>query len=300
MESTPIQAGRLSDLIKTEFPPQQDWVGPGVLPKSCKMIFGGCTKIGKTFFLTNLGKALALGESPFNCPWLKIEKPTKVLYIDHELKPFGLQQRVLPLFTERELKRIEEQFWYVSGRTEIHFSSVEGRKYLERLIAETKPEVLILDPIGKMHFFDENSSPEINKLMKHLEDLIAQGREWGMSLVFAHHFGKPNRDPQYEKDPLDHYNFRGASKWCDDQDALVTAHRYEELATSYEAWRVKTRWLLRHAQSLPDMHFTVNAKDDRFVRFEKADEKGQRKLPSSKKEIPPLPKEDSGRGFAAI
>lgn len=292
-----IHAGRISELIESDLPQDPVWIGPSVLPKSSKMIFGGQAATGKSMVMLSMARALALGEEkPLGCDLFQIPRPTRVLLIEHELKPYGLQTRVKKLFQDIEPSVLEDNFWYVSGEPSLQFSSSEGREEIGRIVETVKPEVLILDPIGKMHYGDENDNAAIARLMYYLDVLIKQGKEWGMSIIFSHHFGKPSDNPQASgnRDKLDPYNFRGASKWKDDPDVRVTMERRERLLTPHQSWRIRTRWLTRQGEELPDIWFTVNKDDDMRVLFEKieAEKGGVRPL------VPSEPKEQ--HGFASV
>jgi hypothetical protein len=264
------QRGRLVDLISAELPEIPTWVSGGLLPKNSKLLFGGPAKSGKSFIMLSLGRALVLGENPFECPNFQTLRPTRVLLLDQELKPFGLQKRVRPLFQDVDLKKIEDLFFYESGNVDLNFSTYSGRKEIEALVRDVKPEVLLLDPIGKMHSFDENSNSEINRLFTYLDHIIKIGFDWGLSIVLSHHFGKPPRadgKALEAYDPLDINNFRGATKFKDDPDAIMCVHRMKNLPTPHQAWKMKTRFIFRHAEEPEDMVFTVNEFGDGRVRF---------------------------------
>lgn len=234
------------------------------------MILGGGAGIGKSWTLLSMGRALSLGERPFACPMFSVDRPARVLLIEHELKPYGLQIRVKKVFEGVSLQALEDTFWYVSGEPALQFSSPEGRAGIERLVDEIQPEVLLLDPIGKMHYFDENDNGEISRLMYYLDVLLKRGRSWGMSLVFTHHFGKPSNDPRVRDfvDPLDAYSFRGASKWKDDPDIRVTWTKGQYLATAWPAWKMTSRWLTRQGEQMADLVFTFNKNNDGRVLFD--------------------------------
>jgi hypothetical protein len=68
----------------------------------------------------------------------------------------------------------------------------------------------------------------------------------GMAVVMSHHFGKPPA-PQFREDydPLSPYNFRGASKWYDAPDTLVT---FESLSPHTGEWkRMRAGFKMRQA-----------------------------------------------------
>lgn len=267
-----IEPQSLATLIRTPLPEEPTWIGPSILPKNCKMIIGGHAAIGKSFIMLEMVRALALGTVPFDNPKFVVERPTKCLLIEHELKPYGLQKRTQDFFTPEELDLVEDKLYYISGEPSLEFSSDAGRKKITYAVEKFRPEVLFLDPIGKMHYFDENDAASMAKLMHYMDTLLRLGADWGMSLVFSHHFGKPPNDPPVGYDPLESYHFRGSSKFKDDPDTRVTVQRLKRLPVGWESWRMKTRWLTRQGEALPDMYFTFNEHKDLRVRFDRTDE----------------------------
>ena len=257
----------IADLITKEFPPQPVWIGPDILPKSCKLLWGGEAKIGKSHGIIEIGRGLALGESPFDCPLFNVPRPASVLLVEHELKPYGLHKRVKKALGDiDESRRKKMEFNYISGEHTINFSSPEGRKLLEDIIKDYRPEILMLDPISKMHNFDENSNTEIGRMYAYLDSLIDYGKSWGMSIIMSHHFGKPPTIKS-DREALDAYNFRGAAKFKDDPDVLITAIRSCFLPTPHVSWRLRTRWITRHDESPPDIFLNVNENNDLRVKY---------------------------------
>lgn len=287
-ERSPIQAIRFMDLVEQPLPEHPAWIGPEVLPKHCKLIFGGGAGIGKSMLMLELSRGLALGKSPFDYDKLIVQEPARVLIIEHELKTFGVQKRGQQMYKNKEERDMcRENLWLISGRTELNFSSPQGIKLIRKQVELVKPNVLILDPIGKMHYGNENDAAAMAKLFYELDELVLLGAEQGMSLIFSHHFSKPPKgEYAQDHDPLDLYNFRGSSKFKDDPDTRVSVSQGQFLPLPHKAWKVQTRWLTRQGEGPPDLQFTVNEKDDLRVRFVK--EMGRStdgKLPA----MPPLP-----------
>jgi hypothetical protein len=72
---------------------------------------------------------------------------------------------------------------------------------------------------------NENDNSDVQKLVRHLKELMVKHADKDLSIVLSHHFGKPPRVTDDEHDPLSPYNFRGASKWFDMADSLITFQR---------------------------------------------------------------------------
>lgn len=267
-----MEPQRFSDLLSKEVERVPSWVEPGIITKHGITLLGGEAKIGKSLILGSLSRALAIGEDPFLAPGLSVPQKARVLVVDQEVGEFGLQKRSAPMLADLDVSRYAERLWYVTKDTSLMLDAPAGVSALTKHIERVEPNVVILDPIGKMFTFDENNNVEVAKLGHALEKLIAKFHHLGLSFVLSHHFGKPPKGQAKEDhDPLESYNFRGASKWKDMPDTLITVARGQRLATPHQAWSIDMRILPRHAEEPPDMHLTVNEKQDFRVRFSRQD-----------------------------
>lgn len=269
-EITPSVASPIDDLILQDLPPQPYWIEPFVLPKRGMMLFGGEAKVGKSMVMLELCRALALGEPPFGVPDFLVPEPARVLLIECELGIYGLKDRAGQIL-KKDLQRLRDSknFWYVSKDPYLSLSSKQGVEGIVRLVEEVKPNVLCLDPIGKLHTADENSNTEVAKILNRLERIQKTGEAQEMSLVISHHFGKPAKEDSRfasASDGLSPYEFRGASKWFDNPDTLVTMKRVAELKN--KAWRLRSRWTLRHGAGRPDILITINKYGTLEARYE--------------------------------
>src|SRR6267378_1682161 len=77
-------------------------IGRGILPVKGKAFIAGAPKSNKSFVVLNLAMALAKGENAFNnakypdgTPVMPIAKPYRVLYVEMEIGPDGLKERLL-------------------------------------------------------------------------------------------------------------------------------------------------------------------------------------------------------------
>ncbi len=267
MEKPLVKPASLLSLIQADLPPTPCWIDP-ILPKGGTLLFGGGAKIGKSFILLELARALALGVSPFDCTKMQVAEPVRVLFVEQELGQYGLQKRVKTIFENEDPKVYGDKLWYASKIPELQLDSHEGRSILFDLVDEVKPNVLLLDPIGRMNSYDENKSDQIQQLFNSLETLVKIFSEQDLSVVISHHFLKPPSEDS-NRDPLDPYNFRGSSKWKDNPDSLITVQKLKFLDKPYKAWNLRMRFDTRQDEGLPDMLMSVNRDKDLRVRFEK-------------------------------
>lgn len=285
-----VKAELLEDLIEKDLPPVPSYISPGVLPFGGQLVFGGHAKVGKSFLMLEFARCLAAGEVPFGFPEFFCPFPVKVLLVEQELGEHGLRQRAAKLWNAEERHRLGrrmQNLFYISKIPELKLDTTLGRRILRDLCDDIKPNVLILDPIGRMHGYNENDAQEMAKMFGHLDELQKSQEDNNMALIFSHHFSKP-RDERGGFDPLDPYAFRGSSKFFDNPDTLVTLQRCAELSKPHQAWSLKVRFTLRHAESPDDIILHVNERDDMRVRYVKTvggTYAGQKALPR------PIPKQ---------
>jgi hypothetical protein len=258
----------LKQLLEKEFPEIPYWIGAGMIPKSGKVLIGGEAKIGKTWTVLEMIRALATGTPMFGWDILDVKEPAKVLYIDKEIGERQFKPRIegspLAALDDECLERIE----YRCRDHEIVLSDPDGRSYLMDMVEASQPDVLILDPIGKCHYYDENDATEIAQLLGYFDELLNTFKGRDMSLVIVHHMNKPPRD-RSDFDGLSPYNFRGSSKWFDDPDSILTMRRMPNIGgIDWEAWTMQGRFTFRHEQSLGDFTLAFNRERDKRVVYE--------------------------------
>ena len=252
-----------------KFPPNQYWWGPNYLPKSGTMLISGDSGIGKSWLVLSVIRALTLGEPVFGYPNFDVPRATKVLYMDQEVSPAGLQGRIGTGFTQAELSQTAELFYAISGHPEISFSEPEGFDLISNEVARVKPEVLILDPIANLHDWEENSNTDIGKLFRKIGTLLALGKPQGMAVIVIHHNGKPPNEKS-DYDPLASRNIRGASKFKTVPDTILMLDKKKVLNKSHPAWKLKCRFdKSRQCAELPDFYLDFNKDGDTRVVFDK-------------------------------
>lgn len=275
-----LQAKRVYDLINTELPVNPMWIEGGILPKSGLLLFGGLSKIGKSFLSLNLARALVSGEPLYDNPEFKTH-PARVTLIEHELGELTFQQRVTNIMRNAQGDWYDD-FYYFSKEHDIDCVTPKGQKLIREAVDLTQPDVLILDPISKMLAgAQENDNSVIGEVFSFFDSLISYGRPWGMSLVIIHHFKKPP-DNEFGKkgfDDLDAANFRGSSRFISDPDTLFTVAQRKMLPLPHKSWNMDCRFVLRHGEGCPDFTMTFNERRDCRIRWKGFVEKEKEGLP---------------------
>ena len=265
-----LPAESFTSLLGKSFAARPSWIEPEIIPRGGKVLLGGEAKIGKSFVLLNIARALATGESLFNYEPFTIPQACRVLILEQEIGEKGFKSRVEKGLSDVVSEVLSNNLWYVSKRPWLRFDDAEGFANIRALIEQVQPNVLFCDPLSKFHYWDENHSTDMAKFWNRMDTLVWEYRHLDLAVVISHHYGKPLRDPRIDWDPLDPYNFRGSSKVFDEADTLLTMHRTEQdIRLPWEAWRLKVRWTLRQASSPRDMLLTVNSPQEGRVLFEK-------------------------------
>jgi hypothetical protein len=264
------RAQSVKDLLTHQFPPQSYWWGPRILPKSATMLISGPSGIGKSLLTVSLIKSLIMGTPVFGQASWDVPEPASVLYIDQEVSPEGLQERIVKSFSPDE-QEATDRFYFISGHPEISLSTPSGIQILQDEIIRHQPSVLILDPISNLHTYEENDSTQIGRLFGVIEALKKLGHPWGMSVVIIHHNSKPPRESD-TYDPLSARNIRGSSKFESMADAILMITLGPSLNKPYHAWKLKCRLdKLRHTGKLPDFWLKLNEDNDFRVTFDRFD-----------------------------
>lgn len=206
------------DLRKLELPKDYFILGPRLLPRGKLACFGGLTGIGKTFVALNLIRAFTLAEAPFMIPEWSAE-PCKVLYIDKELDRYMVGDRVKHIFTEAEEDRVKGKFQVLTETPSMSLSKQDWVNYLRDYCNNEGINVLILDPISRMHMWEENAHGI------YVVEALAEIAQSKTSIIVTHHFRKPptGRDAN-DYESRNQYNFRGSvgTRLIEDASLVMT------------------------------------------------------------------------------
>ena len=258
----PTEPRSLVELMEEEPPDEPCWIDPYVLPKGGVFLLGGEGKVGKSLIALELARALATGTRPFDSSLFTIREPARVLLCEQEVGMRSLRERSIIAFSRHKWSAVKENLFYLSQVPNLQLSSDEGRQILFDACVKVQPNVVVLDPISKMHGYEENSNTEIAELFRRLAILRSEFSHTGLALILTHHFRKKSNSDSH--DPLDKYNFSGSRKWVDDPDTIATVHRYKEIkdkAGRVESWFIRSSWTLRHGKPLPNLELFLKPED---------------------------------------
>lgn len=236
------------------------------------MILGGEAKIGKSLVVMEFAYSMALGTPLFGHPEWLVQEPARVLLLEKEVGRFGMAQRVkeqLRSLTPTERREINKRTFFVTSEGAVKLGEKAGFELICSYIEEVEPNVLFLDPIGKMHNLDENRADDMNRLNDQLDELRYRYRDLGLAVVFTHHFKKgPDMVMPGGRHELDPYNFRGSTRWVDDPDTIMTMVRKQTRTdvdsggVAYKWWEGNGRYTARHMEPPDDFRLEFNRAAD--------------------------------------
>jgi hypothetical protein len=158
-----------------------------VLDMGCKCVLIGPAKIKKTYFATQLALSLATGQNLFN--WQVRRR--KVLMVNLELPDWCYNLRIRQITEACGIsdQAIAGRFSIINGRaSDISLDSDNGN--LIRLIQDIQNggfEVVIIDPLYKLMYGDENKAQDVKPVL-HAFDRICT--ETDAAVVYVHHDSK--------------------------------------------------------------------------------------------------------------
>jgi hypothetical protein len=189
----------------------------GILDAASRMIFGGGSKTYKTWAMSDLALSIAAG-----APWLGFQcHHYPVLYVNFELKPYYMQQRLRAIRVAKELALASDQLhiWNLRGHCDVTLLAFKAK--LLELIEKYQLLVVFIDPFYKLlGTADERVSAELNPILAAFDEI---NRLTGCTVVCAAHYTKGN---QASKDPLDRIS--GGGSISRDPDNLICFTNHQE------------------------------------------------------------------------
>lgn len=268
-----FQPQTIADLLRKEVPRFPMYIEPAILPKGGTMVMGGAAKIGKSFVIKTMMRALASGTPLFGLGQFAVPGPVRTLYVENEIGEYGLQKRGSVIWGDMRERELENMYYITKEeayrmKLDAPLTAEDGFNAWKEVVKVIAPEVLIIDPIAAFHTSDENDSIAIEKLFTRIELLKSIHPERRMAVIIVHHAGKPAAKREDGRDPLDPYSFRGSSKFFDRADSLFMLNRKKNIPNlNHEAWILEGRFTLRQGEGFDDVVLHVNELGDGQVRF---------------------------------
>lgn len=173
-----------NELLRSEF--QIEWLIPEVLVAKTMNFISAESGIGKSRLSMQLAKAMATGTQFLKWP---IPRSMSVMYLSLEMAGDMLKHFLESLLQKQEMSDEESnKFMLVPVGKAIDVSSPEGLALIEMFVKEYKPEVLMIDAMGKLAF-DELGETQAKTINNQMNYLI---QEYGVTILMVHHNRKPD------------------------------------------------------------------------------------------------------------
>jgi hypothetical protein len=184
--SDEIEALPVTRLARLTAPADQqpDWLVEGLWASQAVGCIGGIPKIGKTWLALELALAVASGKPCLGR--FAVHQPGPVLVYCAEDKALAVKKRVAGLAKVRGVDFDRLAVGWI-GASSLHLDDPRDRRRLAVTLLATKPRMLVLDPLVRLHRGDENSAAEVSDLLGFLRTLQ---RDHGVAVVLVHHVRK--------------------------------------------------------------------------------------------------------------
>jgi archaellum biogenesis ATPase FlaH len=293
----------LKEIIEADLEPEEMIIDNGIMGTKNYTLIVSRHKKGKTLFSLNLALNLISG-TPF-LETYKIKKKCKVLYIFSESSIFNLNE-VIP----KQIKGLEklgimifkeelENLLTYNTRKElltINLSEKDDLSRLQKCLDTFEPDVVIIDPIGRIATFDMNKDSNITLF----SNLMIQMRDchW----VIIHHTRKEISKPKTKNPlPIDKEalfdSIRGSSNWCNNADTIIClTHSKEDLPDNYlkvffeskrgfEPMPLEVKWDIKNLNyeliDITDLHKKIRITYSEMLEYIKKHFKGQKVKPTN-------------------
>lgn len=221
-EKTGLQSAL--DMLENE-PPTPDQIVHDFWDACDKLAIIAAPKMRKSFFLLQLLIALATGAS---FTGLKATKARKVLLVNLEIRAVHLWRRL-----RRMARRLGADMGLLGANlTIINVRDRKGAKIdmdeVRRIAIKIGAEVIVFDPLYKLHQGDENTAKDMKPIMAEF-DVLAEAT--GAGIAYVHHDGKGVAGDRNIRD-----RGAGSNTMSRDYDAsiVLSQHRTEEGALVVE------------------------------------------------------------------
>jgi hypothetical protein len=177
-----IEIEPVTEFVKKVLPNREAIISNGILYPKSRIGITGPGKALKSMFTQNMILSIAAGYPMLG---FDIPKARRVMYVQSEVSPHAMQDRFARM---------------IAGRSDSHFAGAmlvnahnlkidtkEGFRTIQHLIERSHAEVLIFDPLYKLHCKDENSAQDMREIVDLFDRLI---EEFGIAIGAVHHHGK--------------------------------------------------------------------------------------------------------------
>lgn len=193
------------DTFLTSTEPPYRWLIPEFLEHQDRLILTAGEGHGKSTLLRQLAVQAAAGIHPFTYEAIT---PIRVLVLDLENSPRQNRREYRPLRVKAGRNLNPDQLLLEHRLDGIDLTTDHDQRWLDQLIATTKPDLLITGPIYKMATGDPNEEKSAKPIAMHLDHLRA---EHGITVCLEAH--SPKAVAGTRRRPHEPYGWSGWMRW---------------------------------------------------------------------------------------
>ena len=183
--------------LSTRIQEPADWIIPNLLKRrNTAFILGEPKKACKSWLLFNLGWDVSEGKNVWGVQHTKTgevfapSRPMRVLYFTQEDTEDDLQDRFKIMVAAGRVPN--DNFYYQAKDLNLAFDGKDAEERIHAAIKTCAPvDIVMFDPMRRIHYFDENDSQAIARFWKSLNKMQV---EFNCACLFAHHLTKPSRE----------------------------------------------------------------------------------------------------------
>lgn len=184
---------------------EYDWVVPGLLERSDRLILTGGEGLGKSTLFRQLAVCIAAGVHPFDGSRIK---PQRTFVVDCENGPTHIRRKMRPLMLQARVQGLgAEDTLFIEGRPEgLNLLNPADANWLLRRVRALKPAVLFTGSLYKLFEDDPNKEQPARQVAAVLDQCRAEGNS---AVVLEAHSGHGSSEEASERQvrPI------GASLW---------------------------------------------------------------------------------------
>lgn len=178
----PLPVVRVAELPSQERP--QRWLVEQLWGASSVGLIGGAPKCSKTWLGLDLALSVATGTACLDR--YAVPQPGPVLiYLAEDALPI-VRQRVEGMARHRGLSLQQIEIHVITAAT-LRLDREQHRRQLLQTIQRLRPQLLLLDPLVRLHGIDENNAGEVAGLLAYIRALQ---RQLDLSIILVHHTRK--------------------------------------------------------------------------------------------------------------
>lgn len=210
---------KLSEIKNTKLSPENLLMGRGIMPEKGYMVISSSEKKGKTLFALNMGLCLISGNYFLDIP---VMKKCRVFYIFSESNVYMIKDTMTKIFKGLAEKGITigdkdlENFLFYNAKVSKLIFTQRNKEIpdLKKSIERFEPDVVIVDPIGRIVDYTLNNAENIVTLINLMNDI--RGCFW----VLVHHSRKrASEDIEKITDPIS--RIRGSSNLANFAESII-------------------------------------------------------------------------------